>query len=111
MDKSIEAKNIAIGIIRITIEPIINGLISSRIVSCIWTGILSIKNNEEEINLWTKLLVDEAEKITKNREEIFNKVTAKVPEFFNKLPLDERWKKIASQLSFKFFKGYRNFCW
>ena len=64
------------------------------------------KNNEEEINIWTKLLVDEAEKITKNREEIFNKVTAKVPEFFNKLPLDERWKKIASQLSFKFFKGW-----
>ena len=61
---------------------------------------------EEEINIWTKLLVDEAEKITKNREKIFNKVTAKVPEFFNKLPLDERWKKIASQLSFKFFKGW-----
>ena len=49
MDNSIEAKNIAIGTMRTIIEPIINGLINSRIVSCIWTGILSIKNNEDEI--------------------------------------------------------------
>tara|TARA_X000000368_G_scaffold299784_1_gene238792 strand:- start:1122 stop:2147 length:1026 start_codon:yes stop_codon:yes gene_type:complete len=64
------------------------------------------KNNDDEINLWTKLLVEEAENITKDREEIFNKVTLKVPEFFNKLPLDERWKKITGNLSFNFFKGW-----
>ena len=28
------------------------------------------KNNEEEINIWTKLLVEHAEKITNDREEI-----------------------------------------
>mgnify|MGYP001166474005 CR=1 FL=1 len=33
------------------------------------------KNNEEEINIWTKLLVEHAEKITKDREEIFNTIT------------------------------------
>ena len=64
------------------------------------------KNNDDEINLWTKLLVEEAENITKDREEIFNKVTLKVPEFFNKLPLDKRWKKITGNLSFNFFKGW-----
>ena len=64
------------------------------------------KNNDDEINIWTKLLVEEAENITKDREEIFNKVTLKVPEFFNKLPLDERWKKITGNLSFNFFKGW-----
>tara|TARA_Y200000002_G_scaffold228409_1_gene188599 strand:- start:1122 stop:2147 length:1026 start_codon:yes stop_codon:yes gene_type:complete len=64
------------------------------------------KNNDDEINLWTKLLVEEAENITKDREEIFNKVTLKVPEFFNKLPLDERWKKVTGNLSFNFFKGW-----
>ena len=37
------------GIINIIIENIMKGLISSKIVSCICTGILSMKNNEEEI--------------------------------------------------------------
>ena len=32
------------------------------------------KNNEEEKNIWTKLLVEHAAKITKDREEILNKV-------------------------------------
>ena len=64
------------------------------------------KNNEEEINIWTNLLVEAAENITKDREEIFKEVTLKVPKFFNKLPLDKRWEKITGQLSFKFFKGW-----
>ena len=64
------------------------------------------KNNEEEINIWTKLLLKQAEKITADREEILNQVTAEVPRFFKKLPLDERWKDIGNKLSLKFNRGW-----
>lgn len=64
------------------------------------------KNNEEEINIWTKLLLEQAEKITADREEILNQVTAEVPQFFKKLPLDERWKDIGNKLSLKFNRGW-----
>mgnify|MGYP005695517035 FL=1 len=56
------------------------------------------KNNEEEINIWTKLLLEQAEKITADREEILNQVTSEIPQFFKKLPLDERWKDIGLSL-------------
>jgi len=64
------------------------------------------KNNEEEINIWTKLLLKQAEKITADREEILNQVTAEIPQFFKKLPLDERWKDIGNKLSLKFNRGW-----
>ncbi len=64
------------------------------------------KNNEEEINIWTKLLLEQAEKITADREEILNQVTSEIPQFFKKLPLDERWKDIGNKLSLKFNKGW-----
>ena len=64
------------------------------------------KNNEEEINIWTKLLLEQAEKITADREEILNQVTSEIPQFFKKLPLDERWKDIGSKLSLKFNRGW-----
>ena len=64
------------------------------------------KNNEEEINIWTKLLVEQSEKITADRTEILNQVTAEVPQFFKKLPLDERWKDIGNKLSLKFNRGW-----
>jgi DNA replication and repair protein RecF len=64
------------------------------------------KNNEEEINIWTKLLLEQAEKITADREEILNQVTSEVPQFFKKLPLDERWKDIGNKLSLKFNRGW-----
>ena len=65
------------------------------------------KNNEEEINIWTKLLLEQAEKITADREEILNQVTSEVPQFFKKLPLDERWKDIGNKLSLKFNRGWQ----
>ena len=40
------------------------------------------KNNEEEINIWTKLLVEHAEKITNDREEILNKIIEMFLSFF-----------------------------
>mgnify|MGYP001290830039 FL=1 len=64
------------------------------------------KNNEEEINIWTKLLLEQAEKITADREEILNQVTSEIPQFFKKLPLDERWKDIGNKLSLKFNRGW-----
>ena len=64
------------------------------------------KNNEEEINIWTKLLVEQSEKITADRTEILNQVTSEVPQFFKKLPLDERWKDIGNKLSLKFNRGW-----
>ena len=64
------------------------------------------KNNEEEINIWTKLLLEQAEKITADREEILNQVTSESPQFFTKLPLDERWKDIGNKLSLKFNRGW-----
>ena len=64
------------------------------------------KNNEEEINIWTKLLLEQAEKITADREEILNHVTSEIPQFFKKLPLDERWKDIGNKLSLKFNRGW-----
>ena len=64
------------------------------------------KNNEEEINIWTKLLLEQAEKITADREEILNQVTLEIPQFFKKLPLDERWKDIGNKLSLKFNRGW-----
>lgn len=65
------------------------------------------KNNEEEINIWTKLLLEQAEKITADREEILNQVTSEIPQFFKKLPLDERWKDIGNKLSLKFNRGWK----
>lgn len=64
------------------------------------------KNNEEEINIWTKLLLEQAEKITADREEILNQVTSEIPQFFKKLPLDERWEDIGNKLSLKFNRGW-----
>jgi DNA replication and repair protein RecF len=64
------------------------------------------KNNEEEINIWTKLLLEQAEKITADREEILTQVTSEIPQFFKKLPLDERWKDIGNKLSLKFNRGW-----
>ena len=64
------------------------------------------KNNEEEINIWTKLLVEHAEKITNDREEIFNKVIENVPKFFLNLPLDKKWKRIIDEMSLDFYKGW-----
>ena len=64
------------------------------------------KNNEEEINIWTKLLVEHAEKITKDREEILNKVIKNIPQFFDNLPLDKKWKEIINQMSLNFYKGW-----
>ena len=64
------------------------------------------KNNEEEINIWTKLLLEQAEKITADREEILNQVTSEIPQFFKKLPLDERWKDIGNKLSLRFNRGW-----
>ena len=64
------------------------------------------KNNEEEINIWTKLLVEHAEKITKDREEILNKVIKNIPQFIDNLPLDKKWKEIINQMSLNFYKGW-----
>ena len=64
------------------------------------------KNNEEEINIWTKLLVEHAEKITKDREEILNKVIKNIPQFFDNLPLDKKWKEIINHMSLNFYKGW-----
>ncbi|MFL2754693.1 MAG: DNA replication/repair protein RecF [Gammaproteobacteria bacterium] len=64
------------------------------------------KNNEEEINIWTKLLVEHAEKITKDREEILNKVIKNIPQFFNNLTLDKKWKEIINKMSLNFYKGW-----
>lgn len=64
------------------------------------------KNNEEEINIWTKLLVDHAEKITKDREEILNKVIKNIPQFFENFPLNKKWKEIMNQMSLNFYKGW-----
>ena len=58
---------------------------------------MALKKNNEEINIWTKLLVEHAEKITNDREEIFNKVIENVPKFFRNLPLD----KVEKELSMK----------
>ena len=68
----------------------------------------ALKNkNEDQIVLWTKLLTEQSELITQEREKIFNKIIPFIPVFLNELPLNDKWKEISSSLSFEFIKGWK----